>query len=389
MEMTKLEKKIINFLIKHKNFLFLCFMTVAAVMLRVSLYNKETGDFIGCLEPWVNEYIKYGGVAGLKYNIGNYNCLYNYILSLISYLPINSLYSIKSVSVIFDIVCAVFGYKIGYLVTNNKQNASIIYCAILFAPTCFLNSGAWAQCDSIYTSFAIISIYYLLKEKFTLSFIFAGISFAFKLQFVFILPVYIIYYICKKKFSIINFLLIPLVNLITAIPAILLGRDIKDILMIYLNQAQTYSNYSLKFPNIYYILVDNAHLKYLGMILCVVAFAVILFIIIDRKIKLDQKNILLLCCISVITATYFLPYMHERYMFMADLFSIIWYLCQKNKKYLYFPIAINLISLLSYLGFLFKFTLIDFPILSLIYLIILIKFGYDISIFNHKSSIKN
>ena len=125
------------------------------------------------------------------------------------------------------------------------------------------------------------------------------------------------------------------------------------------------------------------------MILCVVAFAVILFIIIDRKIKLDQKNILLLCCISVITATYFLPYMHERYMFMADLFSIIWYLCQKNKKYLYFPIAINLISLLSYLGFLFKFTLIDFPILSLIYLIILIKFGYDISIFNHKSSIKN
>ena len=198
--MTKLEKKIINFLIKHKNFLFLCFMTVAAVMLRVSLYNKETGDFIGCLEPWVNEYIKYGGVAGLKYNIGNYNCLYNYILSLISYLPINSLYSIKSVSVIFDIVCAVFGYKIGYLVTNNKQNASIIYCAILFAPTCFLNSGAWAQCDSIYTSFAIISIYYLLKEKFTLSFIFAGISFAFKLQFVFILPVYIIYYICKKKF---------------------------------------------------------------------------------------------------------------------------------------------------------------------------------------------
>ena len=64
-------------------------------------------------------------------------------------------------------------------------------------------------------------------------------------------------------------------------------------------------------------------------------------------------------------ATFILPYMHDRYMYVADVLSII-YCFIKGKRKIYVPICINLCSLYTYHVFLSRTTLIDIKYIALI-----------------------
>lgn len=70
----------------------------------------------------------------------------------------------------------------------------------------------------------------MLREKYRLAFVFLGIAFAFKLQAIFILPAYVIYYFCSRKFPITRFLYIPLCYLIGGLPALGSGCNHADLL---------------------------------------------------------------------------------------------------------------------------------------------------------------
>ena len=133
-------------------------------------------------------------------------------MALLTYLQLSPLHSIKIVSIIFDYIlafsCMVLIYKLFKDSKKKDIYALLTYAVVLMLPTVVINSSAWAQCDSIYVAFAIISLIYLIDEKYIKSFIFLGISFAFKLQFIFLLPVYILVYITKRKFPIYYFLIL-------------------------------------------------------------------------------------------------------------------------------------------------------------------------------------
>ena len=49
--------------------------------------------------------------------------------------------------------------------------------------------------------------------------------------------------------------------------------------------------------------------------------------------------------------TYFLPGMHERYLYFGDVISLIWFAVTKKKKYWYLPLGINLFSLINYIRY--------------------------------------
>ena len=183
-------------------------ITFLALLIRCIWLNGKSGDYIFFLELWVDTIKQYGGFKSLKYNIGDYNVPYIFILTCISYFKINSLYLIKFVSIFFDFICTIFSYKIVNKVTNNKSIALFSYLIILFLPTLIINGSLWGQCDSIYASFILISLYYLLDKKYIKSFVFLGISFAFKLQFIFILPLYIVLFFREKDIKWYYFLLI-------------------------------------------------------------------------------------------------------------------------------------------------------------------------------------
>lgn len=367
----------IDFLKKHKDLFFLIFITISSIMLRITLFNFQTSDYIYCLRNWFGHYQHYG-INGIRFTIGDYNCIYNLVLAFLSYIPINSLYSIKIFSIIFDFVCAIYAYKLIYLVTKKKKLSFLTYGIVLFLPTFILNSSAWAQCDSIYTAFAFMSIYYLIKEKYFLSFITAGFSFAFKLQFVFILPLFIIYYFVSKKFSAINFFIIPLVNLLCALPSIIFGRNAREALLVYYNQSKEFSNLVMKLPNIYQMLPNEKKFGYFGIVITLVIMGCLLYYCVSNIKKISYNQILLLSVYSVVIFTYFLPYMHERYMFMADILSVIWFMSLKKKKFKYFiiPFCINMTSLYTYVHCIFNKLLVGYEITCIFYLMFVLFITY-------------
>ena len=216
----------------NKERLLIIILILVSILVKYFFFSFESGDYKRFLLKWYN-ILDEEGLISIVNGLGNYNPPYLILLYLLTLIPGATIIKIKMLSVLFDILMGFIGYKIVKQLTK-EHHAYLSWIIILFLPTVILNSGLWAQCDSIYTTFVLLSLYLLLKEKYSLSFLILGVAFSFKLQFIFILPLYVILYFVNKKFSILNFLLIPLGNIIMCLPVILMGMPIINCFTTYL-----------------------------------------------------------------------------------------------------------------------------------------------------------
>lgn len=370
------------------NTLILAFVVVTCVsaIVRINGIEFESLDMTKCLYRWFDVLKANGGLNALALNIGDYNMPYMTIMALLTYLPISPLVSIKAVSIIFDFLLAISCVSLLKELLKDKYNEKLgllVYSIIILLPTVILNSSYWGQCDSIYATFIIISLVYLIREKYLMSFILLGISFAFKLQFIFILPLYVLYFLAKRKLPIHYFLIIPIVNLVMCLPSVAFGKNVIDCMKIYFNQTGEYNNkISLNFPGIYNFFYDteessneiplpNEYLsKIMIFILGLIFIGLALYVII-RKVKFDNDLIIEVALWSVMVSTFLLPYMHDRYMFMADILSVIYCILNGRKK-IYVPICVSLCSLYTYIAFLNRVSIIDIRFISIINCLVLL-----------------
>ena len=366
--MTK--KKILN-----KKVLLIIGLILVSILVKYFFFSYESGDYKRFLLKWYN-ILDEEGLMSVVNGLGNYNPPYLTLLYLLTLLPGPAIIKIKLLSVVFDILMGFIGYLIVKELDKGKYNF-LSWVVILFLPTVILNSSMWAQCDSIYTTFVLLSLYLLLKEKYSLSFLILGISFSFKLQFIFILPLYIILYFVNKKFLIFNFLLIPLGNILMCLPVIFMGMPLINCFTTYLEQTTDYSVYLTRnLANIYELLPNIKVLGYILFIITGLMFLVLLIYFLKRKKEITKKEMVSIGLLSILIAVYFLPFMHERYMFMADVLSVIWYFI--NKKKIYIPIIINLSSLAGYSVYLFGFKWMPLWIFSCLILLVIISLLLDI-----------
>ena len=370
---------------KYIHIIFLILITIIALIVRVVLIKYSSGDYKMFLKPWFNELKQFGGIKALSRDIGNYTPIYMTILAILTYLPIKSLVSIKIVSIIFDFLGAFTLLKIvEEILKNNKYKKSIsylIYSLYLLLPTVILNSSYWAQSDSIYSCFILISIYYLIKKDYLKGIIFFSISLSFKLQAIFILPLYILMYISERKIKLRYFLLIPLIIFILGLPKAIMSNDFLYCFKVYFNQTNSYNTYiTLNFPNIYSIFLhgNNSNLilspfnelPLIGSLLTITIFIILAYFTYLKKIKFDTKTIIEFSLLSLIICTFFLPRMHDRYLFLGSSLSLLYLVLNKEKFFL--PISLELISLNGYIYLLFGGFTLNLSLLSIFYLIIVI-----------------
>jgi len=150
------------------------------------IYNST--DFLHFLEPWGKFLEQNGGFKGIATLDSDYSAAYLYILAFLTYLPASLLAKIKVVSFIFEYATAIIVMLIirNIFKLNKKSYLPYLgYGLVLFAPTLILNGAVWGQCDIIHTFFIVLSLYLLIKNKYTLSFISFGFALAFKLQAIF------------------------------------------------------------------------------------------------------------------------------------------------------------------------------------------------------------
>lgn len=358
--MEKYEVRLKNWALNNKLLFFNSIITITAVLMRISLLQFHSGDFDGFLHPWMLAIKENGGLLALNKQIGDYNIMYQFLIALGSYLPINDLWLYKGLSVLFDFVLAIgVGMLVARLVSKNKKtHFSFAYAITLLLPTVVFDSALWAQCDSIYTAFIVFSLYFLLKEKYNLSFIFLGIAFAFKFQTIFILPFYLVLYFVNRKIYIYHYLIMVLVFWLSGLPAFLAGRSLFSPFLIYMHQTNTYQHLFMNFYNFTGLLGEKANSleiyellsKY--FILLTVSILVVGLMIFIVKYQDNPIVLLGMATWTVYTCVMFLPSIHERYSFVVDVLFIV--LLFVDKSYVMVGVLEILNSFMAYTVYLFS-----------------------------------
>ena len=338
-------KKYFNLISKNIIWIVLIFIGLA---IKLILLHVSTGDYVGFLNPWIIFIKTHGYASSLKYNFYDYTPSYIYILIIIAKTGLNPLYLIKFISILFEYSAAFYVGKIVNLKYHSTKFLLISFAVIPLLPTVILNSSYLSQCDSIYASFILGSIYFILKNKQIPSIILLGIAFAFKMQTVFILPLFFVLML-RGKINWYYFLIIPFIFILSISPTWLYGRELSELLKVYLNQTDHYRLLTLNFPNLY-IWINNSFyetFKITGMIAAVIITLLSGFWLSRKKYVLSFEMYIKLAFLSSIFIPFILPGMHERYMYLGDLLGVLYYLVLR--KNIYLPLSILLVSFYSYI----------------------------------------
>ncbi|MDS0528183.1 hypothetical protein NNC19_21065 [Clostridium sp. SHJSY1] len=342
-------KKIIN-IINDNKLVAIIFISIIALIIRMNYLNNAGGDYDGFLSDWSKYLRDNGGFKAITSVETDYNAIYLYFLALFTYIPIKDLYLIKFLSFTFDFIMALAGYFLISYFKKDSHNKNIyqiaVFSGILLMPTVILNSSRWVQCDSIYTAFLFFSLYFIVKKKYNISFILYGVAITFKLQAIFLFPAYGIIYLKNREFSILKFLWIPLINIILYIPAVIIGKPISSILDAYICQTGKYAyKTTLGYPNIYYFFsTDNVSLIKPGIIFTMCLLSLLMLFVLYKKEKLGDKDIIELSITIIFLVTFFLPEMHDRYGYVAEVLSIIYFIIIKKDWLILLIININAIA---------------------------------------------
>lgn len=328
-------------------------LTAAAFVLRAALFDHETLDYQNFLTVWVDFFRRHGGFRALNTPVGNYNIPYLYFLALFSYSGIRDLYLIKLLSVFFDVVLAYAAMQLVGKCTQSDRKRLFCFFAVLFMPTVVLNGALWGQCDSTYTALAVLGIYLALDDRPVLSMMSIALSFGFKLQAVFVMPVYAVLWM-YGKFSWKHFLIFPLSYVLLVLPAVLLGRPFLETLTLYFNQTGSIgSGLNYNSPSVFALIRGAVNEQAASKIAILAAFTymcVVLFAALLRYDRLSDRSIVAMAVLFAIGIPFLLPHMHDRYFFASDVLTLVMGCCVP----LCFPAALlaQFASLLGYHAYL-------------------------------------
>ena len=314
-------------------------VTIGALVLRFRFLPFKSNDYYLCYEDWIREIRQNGGLYALGHVIGNYTPLYVIIWAILSYLPWEPVVIIKLAPCIFDFITAIFSLKFLKLFDIHSIEKKVtLYALMLLNPVSFLLSSAWGQCDVIYSAFILFALYGLCQEhsdKWYTSgdgiFILFGIAFSLKLQSLFFLPVLGLMWIVqkRKRISPLQLLWLPGMYMLSCIPAAIQGRDLKKMFKIYLGQSsENYGGLSINYPNLYSLMgSQNSPLRdglfVMGLLLAFFSLLFLYYWIYNNGYEVNAINICKITAVTILILCFFLPSIHERYSYMAEMLLVI------------------------------------------------------------------
>ena len=328
-------------------------LIAGAFVIRGLCMSHVTLDYEDFLSQWVDYYRLNGGFAALGDKIGNYNLPYLYFLAFFSYIGVNDLYLIKALSIVFDVILAWGAMQLIGVYTASSAKRLTAFFLVLYWPTVILNGAYWGQCDSIYTAFAVISIYLALRSRGAAAMICIAVSFAFKLQAVFIMPIFVVLLIASRV-KLWHFALFPATYVVLMLPAVLAGYPLLDTVTLYFDQMGTVGsalNYNSSSIFAFFGNAENQSLaSSLGIFAAFMLMAGIFAWAFAKRRRLNDWAILGFAVILCVGIPYLLPHMHERYFFVADILTLA--LAVAAPEYMVLPILTQFASLLGYHAYL-------------------------------------
>ena len=307
---------------------WLSLITVAgAFLVRALCMDYQTLDYQDWISVWVQAFRDEGAWTGLSHSIWscNYNVPYLYFLALFSKSGIPDLYLVKTLSVLFDVFLALTVSRLVALMSDSVSRRLVAFIGTLWLPTVILNGSLWGQCDSIYVFFAVWSIYLVLRDRPYAGVAAAAVSLSFKLQGIFVLPALGVLFFAKKLKPR-HLTVFPMAYIATLIPALLAGRSFTELITFYYNNIATVgSGLNYNSPSLYaafsFTGIEPEYAAKIGILLAFGLCALLYIVLILFYGRLSDTRTLALCLLLVIGVPLFLPHMHDRYFYMADLLS--------------------------------------------------------------------
>lgn len=293
----------------------LCALCALAMLARVSFIERSSGDYDIYLAGWLDRLAAGSFAKGMRANIGEYNVLYQYILFGITRLGVPALYAVKAVSFLGDAFLAGAAARLA-----GRKNGLLAFGTVLLLPTIVLNGGMFAQCDSLYAACALWGLALALEGKPAPSAACFALSLAFKLQSAFILPIVIVLW-AGGKLRVREALIFLLTLLLVALPALLGGKSLADILGVYAAQTGLYTGLNYNAASLFGLMetagLDVYAYGNFALSLAFGACALLVIAGVRRAQTMTDGAFVRLALLMVLLIVFLLPRMHERYFYMA------------------------------------------------------------------------
>lgn len=327
-----------------------------AFVLRYCFLTYETLDYQDWIRVWIQSLRDNGPWKGLGQEIWscNYNVPYLYFLSLFSLSDVYDLLLVKLLSIFFDVVMAWAVMRLVGVLTGSPVKKLFAFVLVLWLPSVVLNGALWGQCDVIYGAFAVLAVYFALDDHPALSVASIALSVSFKLQGIFILPVWFLFLLTGRiKFK--HILLFPATYVLSILPAVLAGRGFWELLTLYIRNTSTIGDGLNYNSSSLYALLDfsgmtNDAAARVGIVLAFFFCSGLFVWFVIRFRAMDRRAVFGACLLFAIGVPFFLPHMHDRYFFVADMLSLALAVAEPRL----FPVAagVNFGSLLGYHAYL-------------------------------------
>lgn len=360
-------------------------ITVVAVLLRTAGAGDNTYD-MGIFFDWYHVFLVNGRWHGLSLPVGNYNAPFLYLLDGSTFLPFSPLANIKLVFVAFDVLLIYFVYRIVALRYRSWHVPFLAAAVVALLPTVVMNASAWGQADSMWASFGVGSVYYLLRRRHWPACVLAGVAFAIKPQAIVVLALLLLLALAGRLPWRAT-LAVPLVYLVLDLPAVFAGRSPRELLLLYPSQTSLpYLTFNA--PSVYQFVpgsgadgglsdADEHLLANLARLSTVAAVLIVCFAVAAGRLRLSRTRVLLAGSLFALLIPFLLPAMHERYFYLADILTVIVAFYRPNLWYV--PVLVQTSSALSYVPYMFNpppGKLVDFRILTTLMLAGIFAVGY-------------
>ena len=335
-------------------------LIVISLMVRAWWYPFTTSDYTYFVKPWFDTLATQPLLSAFAKPFSDYSPLYLYLLKLITFFPrsLDTLLLVKTLSFAFDAIIAAFAVLIARDTSPMRFGRSdlfLIFAIFISIPTLVLNSSLWGQSDAIYAAPIVACIYWIAMDRPVLASIAFGLALSVKLQALFFLPI-LAGYLLRRRATSLYLLVPPLIYFVSVLPTAFVGGEFSYWLSVYLKQSGEYPYLSVSAPSIFAFVTNvsipqmlQTLLFWLGIALALSWSATIVWLV-QKTRSLNAPLLMFLGLSCVLVVPFLLPRMHERYFYLADIFSCLYVLYVPRRWYL--PAIIVAASALAYMPYL-------------------------------------
>lgn len=322
-------------------------LCVLAVALRLLFLDIRSGEYVQL--SGVIEYLRNnGGFRAIKDCGAQCGIAYTYVLALISMSPLPDIFLIKLVSAIFEFLAAFFAMKIAQRLSFKSFSAPLTFFIVLFLPTVVINGSMWAQCDSIYTALCLGALFFVICNKEPLAMLFLGLSLAFKLQTVFILPLWGVL-LAAGILNVMWVVIVPVAFALAALPAVLMGMPVMDVVGYYIDSVSA-GRPPVNTPSVFPLI--QRELPEFGLVLGIAAAVALCILLMllggGLKGRMTERTVCAYALAITLAVPFLLPGVHERCFYLPGILAVA--LAASQGRFIPVAVLAEAASLMCYLG---------------------------------------